>query len=158
MESFMTKWGLIFKAFGITLSLLMVRLVFDYLNFDILSVTNLITAFIGGAIFTIAIIFAGTLTDYKESEKIPSEIATSIRTFYSDLDLVRVPDKTLVHRMKENTASLMRSINTNFRNNTWSMEEMDKADRHPQCRHCEARRSECPSEFCHKTENGNDKY
>ena len=127
MESFMTKWGLIFKAFGITLSLLVVRLVFDYLNFDILSVTNLITAFIGGAIFTIAIIFAGTLTDYKESEKIPSEIATSIRTFYSDLDLVRVPDKTLVPRMQENTAALMRVINTNFRKNVWSMENMDSA-------------------------------
>jgi len=127
MESFMTKWGLIFKAFGITLSLLVVRLVFDYLNFDALSVTTLITAFIGGAIFTIAIIFAGTLTDYKESEKIPSEIATSIRSFYSDLDLVRVPDKTLVPRMKENTASLMRCINTNFRNNVWSTEIMDSA-------------------------------
>jgi hypothetical protein len=127
MEAFMTKWGLIFKAFGITLSLLVVRLVFDYLNFDILAVTNLITAFIGGAIFTIAIIFAGTLTDYKESEKIPSEIATSIRSFYSDLDLVRVQDKTLVQRMKENTAFLLRTINTNFRKNTWSMEEMDSA-------------------------------
>ena len=56
MESYMTKWGLILKAFGITVSLLVVRLVFDYLNFDILSVTNLITAFISGAIFTIAII------------------------------------------------------------------------------------------------------
>jgi hypothetical protein len=123
----MTKWGLIFKAFGITISLLVVRLVFDYLNFDILSVTNLITAFIGGAIFTIAIIFAGTLTDYKESEKIPGEIATSIRTFYSDLDLVRVQDKTLVPRMQEKTAALLRCINTNFRNNVWSMEEMDRA-------------------------------
>jgi len=127
MESFMTKWGLILKAFGITLSLLVVRLVFDYLNFDALSVTPLITAFIGGAIFTIAIIFAGTLTDYKESEKIPSEIAASIRSFYSDLDLVRVPDKTLVPRMQENTATLMRVINTNFRNNVWSMEDMDSA-------------------------------
>jgi hypothetical protein len=127
MESLMTKWGLIFKAFGITLALLGVRLIFDYLNFDVLSVTTLITAFIGGAIFTIAIIFAGTLTDYKESEKIPSEIAASIRTFYSDLDLIRVPDKALVHRMQENTAALMRCINSNFRNNIWSMEEMDKA-------------------------------
>jgi hypothetical protein len=126
-ESFMNKWGLIFNAFKITLVLLVVRLIFDYLNFDILSVTNLITAFIGGAIFTIAIIFAGTLTDYKESEKIPSEIATSIRSYYSDLDLIHVPDTTLVHRMKENTADLMRHINTNFRNNGWNMEEMDGA-------------------------------
>src|SRR5512139_3087346 len=94
-ESFMKTWGLIIRAAGITAILLVMRLVFDYLNLDGLEVTSLITAFIGAAFFTIAIIFAGTLTDYKESEKIPSEIATSIRSFYSDLDLVRVQDKTL---------------------------------------------------------------
>lgn len=85
-----------------------VRLFFDYLKFDILSVTNLITAFIGGAIFTIAINFTGTLTDYEESEKIPGEIATSLRSFYSDLDLIRVQDTTLVYRMQEKTAALLR--------------------------------------------------
>jgi hypothetical protein len=127
MESLMNKWGLILKAFGITISLLIVRLVFDYLKFDILSVTNLITAFIGGAIFTIAIIFTGTLTDYKESEKIPGEIATSLRSFYSDLDLIRVQDKMLVLQMKENTAALLRCITTNFRNNVWNLEDMDSA-------------------------------
>jgi hypothetical protein len=127
MGSIMTKWGLILKASGITLSLLIVRLVFDYLKFDILSVTNLITAFIGGAIFTIAIIFAGTLTDYKESEKIPGEIVTSIRTLYSDFTLVRVKDVTLVAGMQENIAALMRCINNNFRNNRWNLEEMDIA-------------------------------
>jgi len=126
-ESFMKTWGLIIKAAGITGALLVVRLVFDYLNFDVLSVTNLITAFIGGAIFTIAIIFAGTLTDYKESEKIPSEIATSIRSFYSDLDIVRVQDQTMVPCMKEKTAALMRCITKNFRNNVWSMKEMNSA-------------------------------
>ena len=148
MESLMTKWGLIFKAFGITLALLGVRLVFDYLNFDVLSVTTLITAFIGGAIFTIAIIFAGTLTDYKESEKIPSEIAASIRTFYSDLDLIRVPDKALVHHMKENTAALMRCINTNFRNNDMEHGGNGQGDRSHQCRYCKACRHECCSELC----------
>ena len=54
----MNKWGLIIKAAGITGVLLIVRLVFDYLNYDVLSLTNLITAFISGAIFTIAIVFA----------------------------------------------------------------------------------------------------
>ncbi len=121
----MTKYGLIVKAFGITLTLLVFRLTFDYLNFDILPVTNLITAFISGAIFTIAIIYSGTLVDYKESEKIPGEIATSLRTFYSDLALIRVPDKALVQGMQEKTVALLRCINTNFRNNVWSLEEMD---------------------------------
>ncbi|MCX6698785.1 MAG: hypothetical protein NTV68_02475 [Methanomicrobiales archaeon] len=127
MGSFMTKWGLILKASGITISLLAVRLVIDYLSFDILSVTSLITAFIGGAIFTIAIIFAGTLTDYKESEKIPGDIVTSVRTLYSDFTLVRVKDMTVVDGMQGNVAALMRCINNNFRDNAWDMEAMDVA-------------------------------
>jgi len=127
METIMTKYGLILKSFGITMTLLVVRLILDFLNFDILSVTNLITAFIGGAIFTIAIIFTGTMTDYKESEKIPGEIATSIRSFYSDLALIRVPDKMLVQGMQEKTATLLRCINRNFRNNSWNLEEIDNA-------------------------------
>lgn len=127
MNMFMAKYGLILKALGITLALLVFRLIFDYLKFDILPVTNLITAFISGAIFTIAIIYSGTLIDYKESEKIPGEIATSLRTFYSDLELVRVPDKALVKGMQDKTAGLLRCINTNFRSNEWNLDEMDKA-------------------------------
>lgn len=127
MESFMTKWGLIFKAFAITIALLVVRLVFDILNFDVLTVTNLITAFIGGAIFTIAIIFTGTLTDYKESEKIPGEIATSIRTLYSDISLVRVPDEETAGVMRGKVADLLKTINANFRNNTWDLHKIDGA-------------------------------
>ncbi len=121
----MNKWGLIIKAAGITGVLLIVRLVFDYLNYDVLSLTNLITAFISGAIFTIAIVFAGVLTDFKESEKIPGEIATSIRTLYSDLTLIRVPDKEITSRMQEKVYNLLVTINTNFRNNTWNLKEMD---------------------------------
>lgn len=124
---FMAKYGIIVKAFGITIPLLVVRLIFDYLQFDILPVTNLISAFISGAIFTIAIIYSGTLVDYKESEKIPGEIATSIKTFYSDLSLIRVPDPALVQGMQKKTADLLRCINTNFRNNAWNLEVMDNA-------------------------------
>ena len=124
---FMAKYGIIVKAFGITIPLLVVRLIFDYLQFDILPVTNLFSAFISGAIFTIAIIYSGTLVDYKESEKIPGEIATSLKTFYSDLALIRVPDPALVQGMQKKTAVLLRCINTNFRNNAWNLWEMDNA-------------------------------
>jgi len=126
-NAFMNKWGLIIKAAVITGILLIVRLVFDYLNYDVLTLTNLITAFISGAIFTVAIILAGVLTDYKESEKIPGEIVTSIRTLYSDLSLIRVPDKEIIPRMQQKVCNLLITINTNFRNNTWNLKEMDRA-------------------------------
>ena len=41
---FMNKWGLIIKAAGITAVLLIVRLIFDYLNYDVLTLTNLLTS------------------------------------------------------------------------------------------------------------------
>jgi hypothetical protein len=126
-DSLMNKWGLIIKAAGITGVLLIVRLVFDSLNYDVLSLTNLITAFISGAIFTIAIIFAGVLTDFKESEKIPGEIASSIRTMYSDLTLIHVPDKEITRRMQAKVCSMLATITTNFRNNTWDLQAMDRS-------------------------------
>ncbi|HOU81004.1 MAG TPA: hypothetical protein PLE57_07100 [Methanoregulaceae archaeon] len=52
MDSFMLKWGLIFKAPAITALLLAI----DCAGMDILTVTNPVTAFVGGVIFTIAII------------------------------------------------------------------------------------------------------
>jgi hypothetical protein len=126
-DSFMNKWRLILKAAGYTGVLLIVRLVFDYLNYDVLSLTNLITAFISGAIFTIAIIFAGVLTDFKESEKIPGDLAVSIRIMHSDLTLIHVADKEIIPRMQGKVRGLLAAINTNFRNNTWDLQAMDQA-------------------------------
>lgn len=125
-DPFMNKWGLILRAAGFTGILLIIRLVFDYLDYDVLSLTNLITAFISGAIFTIAIIFAGVLTDFKESEKIPGEIVTSIRTMYSDLSLIHVPDREITRRMQGRVFAILETISTNFRNNAWDQKKMDQ--------------------------------
>lgn len=125
MNSFRKKWGLILNAFWITLGLLVLRLAFDFTGLDILILSNLITAFISGAIFTIAIILAGVLTDFKESEKIPGELATSIRTICTDLSLIRVPDKDIVPAMQEKIFLLLKAINTNFRNNAWDLKAID---------------------------------
>jgi len=123
----MNKWGLIGKAAVITAILLVVRLAFDYLSLNVLTLTNLVTAFITGAIFTVGIILAGVLTDYKESEKIPGEIAVAIRGMNSDLRLVHVADKEIVPRMQTKICNLLVTINTNFRNNTWDLAAMDTA-------------------------------
>lgn len=127
MESFMAKWGLIIKAFAITLVLLVIRVVFDFFNFDVLSLTNLVTAFISGAIFTIAIVLAGVLTDFKESEKIPGDLASSIRTMHGDLTLIRVQDITIIPAMQAKVFSLLQTINANFRSNTWDLHAIDTA-------------------------------
>ena len=75
MDKFMKKWGLTFKVLVIVFFLLIIKILIGFFNLDVATASPLITALVGGVIFTIAIIFTGTLTDYKESEKIPGELA-----------------------------------------------------------------------------------
>jgi hypothetical protein len=124
--SFMRKWGLIFKALSITAVLLVFRLVIDFLRLDILSVTNLITAFVGGAMFTIAIILTGTLTDYKESERIPSDLVTSVSALYEDSDLIRGTNADIAGELKIHVQELLLAINKNFSENVWSIGDIKK--------------------------------
>jgi hypothetical protein len=120
----MRKWGLILKALSITAVLLIVRLAIDYLRLDILSVTNLITAFVGGAMFTIAIILTGTLTDYKESERIPSDLVTSVSALYDDSDLIRGANAEIAGELRNHVRELLGAINKNFFENIWQVGEI----------------------------------
>ena len=45
---------------------------------------TLFSSVIGGAIFVFGLILAGTLSDYKESERIPSEVATLVGSLAED--------------------------------------------------------------------------
>lgn len=123
----MKKWGLIAKALGITAILVAIRLVIDISNYDIIALTNLITAFIGAAIFTVAVIFTGTLTDYKESEKIPNEIAVSLLTVYQDCKLIRPADNPISLHLREHTQALARIIVENFKTNSSNNERVRAA-------------------------------
>ena len=117
----MRKWGLVFKALAITAILLVIRLAIDSAGLDILSVTNLVTAFVGGAIFTIAIILTGTLADFKESERIPGELVTALSALYDDTGLAGQKHAENAAGMRTHALSLLKAITENFRNNTWEM-------------------------------------
>ena len=47
---------------------------------DTVPINPVVGAFITGAIFTIAIIFTGTFTDFKESEKVGGDLAASLKS------------------------------------------------------------------------------
>ena len=63
------KWGIMLRAFAIMILLLIPRTIIDILGYDTVPINPVVGAFITGAIFTLAIIFTGTFTDFKESEK-----------------------------------------------------------------------------------------
>jgi hypothetical protein len=124
MNERVKKWGIIGKSLGITGVLVIFRLIFDFAQLDIIALTTLLTAFIGGAIFTVAIIFTGTLADFKESEKIPGDLASSLLTVFQDSRLLRPADNPFALRLQEGIRRLHGQIVSNFRANTYGNREI----------------------------------
>ncbi len=44
----------------------------------------LFTSLVAGTIFLIGFLISGVLTDYKESEKLPSELAATLKSLFDD--------------------------------------------------------------------------
>jgi len=127
MDQLHKKWGIVFKAAAIVTGLLVVRIIIDTLNLDLISVTTIIGSFVGGAIFTIAIILAGILPDFKEAEKIPGELANALKNIYHDSRLIQIEDRQLVNDLQAHTKVLLAVITQNFRNNFWRQREITPA-------------------------------
>lgn len=125
MNNFIRKWGLTFKVLVIVSILLVIKRIIVFFNLDVTTTSPLITALVGGVIFTIAIIFTGTLTDYKESEKIPGELAASIKALYKDSRMIGIDDEKTTVNMLSHIKELLRVINSNFKKNAWELKEIN---------------------------------
>ena len=80
-----TKY-ILFYALPIALFLSALKIIFFQFSWDIISLSLIpfIASILTGIIFLLGIMLAGVLTDYKESEKIPSELANSLSTIWQE--------------------------------------------------------------------------
>ena len=129
MNTFTMKWGLAFKVLGFVSILIIVKRVVDVLNLEVATGEwpRAVTALVGGVVFTIAIIFSGTLTDYKESEKIPGELAAAIKALNEDSRVIYLNDRKITDDLRVHIRELLHTINANFRNNVWEIGEINAA-------------------------------
>ncbi len=123
----MRKWGLALKVGAMVSVLLVIKGMLYIFDLEVISVSTLSSAFVGGVIFTLAIVFAGTLTDYKESEKIPGELAASIKTLYKDCSVIINNEEGIAADMRLHIKELLGTFNSNFRRNVWELSELNKA-------------------------------
>jgi hypothetical protein len=110
----MKKWRIILKALVIVLVLLGVRALIIIVGFDTVPINPVVGAFITGAIFTIAVIFTGTFTDFKESEKIAGEMASALKALYNDAIVIPLADETPLVTMRSHIRALLNTINASF--------------------------------------------
>jgi hypothetical protein len=127
MKVLKRKWQLLIKSFCLVIILVIARIIIDYYNLDIIAINSITSALVTGVIFTIAVIFTGTLTDYKESEKIPSELAASIKSLYFDTYMFPAANTEISGRYKVHIRELYHVIIDNFRSNNWDLSSLNQA-------------------------------
>lgn len=73
------------KAIILALFVIILKFFVHTMGIEFLSVNNLFSGIIAANVFLMGFLLSGVLTDYKESEKIPGEFASSINLIFSEL-------------------------------------------------------------------------
>ena len=99
------RWRVVVQTGLIVLGIVAAKLAIAAFAFEFISLSPLFTSVVGGGVFVLGLIVAGTLADYKEAERVPAELTAALTNIHDDcaafkqafpdLDLARVED-TLV--------------------------------------------------------------
>src|SRR5215218_6320413 len=84
----------------IVIGIIVVKLVIAAFSLEFISISPLFTSIVAGGVFVLGLIVAGTLTDYKEADRVPAEITavltnihddcSAFKRAFPDLDFVRL--------------------------------------------------------------------
>ena len=88
----LNRWRLAIKLVPLVVVVATLKLAFSGLGLDDAALNPLYTGLVAGTIFLLGFLLAGTLADYKESEKMPGDLAASLETI-SDECLILYEDK-----------------------------------------------------------------
>jgi hypothetical protein len=78
------RWKVAATTAALVAGVLVIRLAVDALSWEFVTPGPLLTSIIAGAIFVTGLIVAGTLADYKESERMPAEITAALDNIHED--------------------------------------------------------------------------
>jgi hypothetical protein len=79
------SYHLLIKSFLIALPIIGLKFLLHSLDWEAISLVSLHASIITGTIFVLGFILSATISDYKESERIPAEAASIIQNMYSDV-------------------------------------------------------------------------
>lgn len=78
------KWSIAFKVMPLMVAIAALKLLSHKFGFEVMELNALFTSLVAGTIFLIGFLISGVLSDYKESEKIPSELSASMKALLDD--------------------------------------------------------------------------
>src|SRR5688572_27975591 len=75
-----SKWSIAATVFPFIVIILLLKFFAHYMGWEIISLNPLFNSVVAANVFLLGFLLSGTLTDYKESEKLPGDLAASIET------------------------------------------------------------------------------
>ncbi|MCL5949714.1 MAG: hypothetical protein M1490_04475 [Candidatus Bathyarchaeota archaeon] len=78
------KWHLLIKTLPILVVILFSKLAFHYFGLEVVGLNALFTSIIAATTFLLGFLISGVISDYRESERIPGDMAASLETIYDE--------------------------------------------------------------------------
>lgn len=78
------KWSIAFKIMPLVILVAILKFLSHKFGLEVMELNTLFTSLVAGTIFLIGFLISGVLSDYKESEKIPSELSASMKSLLDD--------------------------------------------------------------------------
>ncbi|MDP3644119.1 MAG: hypothetical protein Q8S54_13130 [Bacteroidota bacterium] len=78
------KWSIAVKVMPLMILIAVLKLLSHKFGLEVMELNALFTSLVAGTIFLIGFLISGVLSDYKESEKIPSELSASMKAMMDD--------------------------------------------------------------------------
>ena len=78
------KWSIAFRIMPTVLMVILLKFLAHHYKFEVMELNALFTSLVAATIFLIGFLISGVLSDYKESEKIPSELTSTLKTMFDD--------------------------------------------------------------------------
>ncbi len=88
------KWSIAFRILPTAILIVILKFLAHEFKLEVMELNALFTSLVAGTIFLIGFLISGVLSDYKESEKIPSELAATLKTVFDDTIAIYQMKKT----------------------------------------------------------------
>ena len=122
------RFGLFFKAAAIAVIVLLMKFMTDHYGLSHVAINTLTSSFFAGVFFTISILFTAAITDFKEAQKIPGEMAVVLKALHTDSLLATScdPHNSETKNTVSHVEDLLSAITDNLRNNHWHKKQIDQ--------------------------------
>lgn len=78
------KWQILIGLIPIILGIIVLKVIFHTLDWEVISLNALFTSIVAATIFLLGFLIAGVISDYKESERLPGDLASSLEAIYDE--------------------------------------------------------------------------